>query len=97
MSSEQTDAEAPAAAPDSAPNSEEKTLYADLLDAFEAAHKKHEDVLLADVLLLAGSLIGSVIGGAFENYGVLKVGVVRNIESAMQRAVFIREPVAGNA
>jgi hypothetical protein len=87
----------PAAAPDSAPVSEEKSLYNDLLDAFQKAHELHPDVLLADAILLAGSLLGSVIGGAFENYGVLKVGFVRNVESAMQRAVFLRTPAAGSA
>jgi hypothetical protein len=97
MSSEQMDAEAPAAAPDSAPVSEEKSLYNDLLDAFQKAHELHPDVCMADAILLVGSMMGSIIGASFQQYGVLKVGFVRNVESAMQRAVFLRTPPVGNA
>jgi hypothetical protein len=82
---------------ESAPVAEEKTLYTDLLDAFKAAHEKHRDVDLADAILLVGSMMGSIIGASFERYGLLKVGFVRNVESAMHRAAFMRAPVAGNA
>jgi hypothetical protein len=82
---------------ESAPVSAEKSLYDDMIDAFAEAHQKHPDVGLANAILLIGSMIGSVIGASFEQYGVLKVGFVRNVESAMQRAVFIRQPVEGNA
>jgi hypothetical protein len=82
---------------ESAPVAEETSLYNDMIDAFAEAHQKHPNVCLADAILLIGSMMGSVIGASFEKYGILKVGFVRNVESAMQRAVFIRQPAEGNA
>jgi hypothetical protein len=92
MSRDQTDT-----ITESAPVDDEKSLYNDMIDAFSEAHQKHPNVCLADAILLIGSMMGSVIGASFEQYGVLKVGFVRNVESAMRRSVFIRQPVEGNA